>query len=124
MKKEIKKLKKAVGKLKEQNEDLTEALEDQAQEIRAMRETLESSQKRTDQPEAEDLGEEKSDEEPEEEPNVEPDAEPEEVEEPEVTEAAERRAGDLGVNLSEVEGTGTEGRILVKDVEVAADSEE
>jgi hypothetical protein len=36
------------------------------------------------------------------------------------TEAAERRAGELGVRLSEVKGTGAGGRILVNDVEEAA----
>jgi Chaperone of endosialidase/e3 binding domain len=36
------------------------------------------------------------------------------------TEAAERRAGELGVRLSEVKGTGAGGRILVSDVEEAA----
>jgi pyruvate/2-oxoglutarate dehydrogenase complex dihydrolipoamide acyltransferase (E2) component len=36
------------------------------------------------------------------------------------TEAAERRAGELGVRLSEVKGTGAGGRILIKDVEEAA----
>ena len=36
------------------------------------------------------------------------------------TEAAERRAGELGVDLSAVEGTGQGGRITVGDVEKAA----
>jgi hypothetical protein len=36
------------------------------------------------------------------------------------TEAAERRAGELGVRLSGVKGTGAGGRVLVKDVEEAA----
>lgn len=36
------------------------------------------------------------------------------------TEAAERKAGELGVDLSAVEGTGQEGRITVGDVEKAA----
>jgi pyruvate/2-oxoglutarate dehydrogenase complex dihydrolipoamide acyltransferase (E2) component len=37
-------------------------------------------------------------------------------EEPEATEAATRRARDLGVDLSGLEGTGAGGRIVVKDV--------
>jgi pyruvate/2-oxoglutarate dehydrogenase complex dihydrolipoamide acyltransferase (E2) component len=41
-------------------------------------------------------------------------------EEPEVTEAAKRRAEELGVDPSEVKGTGSGGRVLVKDVEAAA----
>ncbi len=44
----------------------------------------------------------------------------------EATEAAERKAEELDVDLSGVEGTGAEGRIVVGDVEAAAksDSEE
>lgn len=38
----------------------------------------------------------------------------------EVTEAAERRAGELGVDLDEVKGTGSGGRVVVSDVEEAA----
>jgi pyruvate/2-oxoglutarate dehydrogenase complex dihydrolipoamide acyltransferase (E2) component len=41
-------------------------------------------------------------------------------EEPEVTEAAKRRAEELGIDPSEVKGTGSGGRVLVKDVEAAA----
>ena len=36
------------------------------------------------------------------------------------TPAAERKAEDLGVDLSQVEGTGSGGRIIVKDVTGAA----
>ena len=42
-------------------------------------------------------------------------------EEPEATEAARRRARELGVDLSGLEGTGTGGRIVVKDVTRAAE---
>lgn len=41
-------------------------------------------------------------------------------EEPEVTDAAKRRAEELGMDPSEVKGTGSGGRVLVKDVEAAA----
>ena len=41
-------------------------------------------------------------------------------EEPEVTDAAKRRAEELGVDPTSVEGTGSGGRVLVKDVEAAA----
>ena len=41
-------------------------------------------------------------------------------EEPEVTEAANRRAKELGVDPTGVKGTGSGGRVLVKDVEAAA----
>jgi pyruvate/2-oxoglutarate dehydrogenase complex dihydrolipoamide acyltransferase (E2) component len=37
------------------------------------------------------------------------------------TPAAERRAEELGVDLSRVEGTGSKGRITVKDVQSAAE---
>ena len=39
---------------------------------------------------------------------------------PEVTDAAKRRAKELGVDPTSVEGTGSSGRVLVKDVEAAA----
>ena len=41
-------------------------------------------------------------------------------EEPEVTNAAKRRAEELGVDPTGVEGTGSGRRVLVKDVEAAA----
>ena len=43
-----------------------------------------------------------------------------EATEVEATEAAERKAEELDVDLSEVEGTGSEGNVLVEDVEDAA----
>lgn len=45
---------------------------------------------------------------------------PEEVE---ATEAAERKAEELDVDLSEVEGTGSEGQVVVEDVEEASGEE-
>ncbi|CAN5670573.1 hypothetical protein BH24ACT20_BH24ACT20_06160 [soil metagenome] len=55
-------------------------------------------------------------------PKSEPAAEaPEDVE---ATEAAERKAEELDVDLTEVEGTGAEGRIVVGDVEEAGEEEE
>jgi len=41
-------------------------------------------------------------------------------EEPEITDAARRRAEELGVDPSDIKGTGSGGRVLVKDVEAAA----
>jgi hypothetical protein len=40
--------------------------------------------------------------------------------EPEATEAARKKARDLGIDLSGVDGTGSDGRILVRDVTQAA----
>jgi pyruvate/2-oxoglutarate dehydrogenase complex dihydrolipoamide acyltransferase (E2) component len=53
-------------------------------------------------------------------PEASADAQRDHVEEPEVTEAARRRAEELGVDPSDVKGTGSGGRVLVKDVEAAA----
>lgn len=104
-KKEIKKLKKTVGKLQDQNEELSkklaEALEEQTEEIRNIKAALETNQD----------GASPAEEEPE-------------TEKPEATEAAERKAEELGVDLYEIEGTGSGGRILVSDVEEAADPED
>jgi pyruvate/2-oxoglutarate dehydrogenase complex dihydrolipoamide acyltransferase (E2) component len=51
-----------------------------------------------------------------------PDQEPEDREssEPDATDAARRKAEELGIDLSRVEGTGSGGRILVRDVTEAA----
>ena len=48
------------------------------------------------------------------------DAQQDGQEDPEVTDAARRRAEELGVDPTEVKGTGSGGRVLVKDVEAAA----
>ena len=48
----------------------------------------------------------------------------EDIGEAKATDAAKRKAKELGVNLSTVEGTGSGGRITVKDVERAANAEE
>ncbi len=52
-----------------------------------------------------------------------PDQAPEETADVEATDAAERRADELDVDLTEVEGSGAEGRVLVEDVEEAAEEE-
>ena len=46
------------------------------------------------------------------------------ADEVEATEAAERKAEELDVDLSEVEGTGSEGQAVVEDVEKAAKKED
>ena len=113
--KALKKLRKAVTALEEQNERLTEALvrtrEDQAQALREIRALLEERLTAQEAAPIESTQEGHS-----------PDGEAEEG--PEVTEAAQRRAKELGVDLSSVKGTGSGGRVLVKDVEAAADGGE
>ena len=49
--------------------------------------------------------------------------EPEEQEDVEATDAAERRAEELDVDLESVEGSGAEGRVVIEDVEEAAEEE-
>ncbi len=110
--KALKKLRKAVTKLEEQNERLTETLEKQSEEqAEALREIRDLLQERlTDRDSA--PSEPAQDDHP-------PDGEADEG--PEVTEAAERRAKELGVDPSSVKGSGSSGRVLIKDVEAAAD---
>lgn len=103
--KAIKRLTEAVEDLQEQNEDLsrklTEALEHQSEELQALTRTLEARADTQETVPEDDV-----------------------EQEPEATEAAERRAKELGVDLSGVKGTGTEGRILVKDVEETVEAED
>jgi pyruvate/2-oxoglutarate dehydrogenase complex dihydrolipoamide acyltransferase (E2) component len=110
--KALKKLRKAVTRLEEQSERLIERLEkqseDQAEALREIRDLLEERLTTRDAAPAEPAQEDHSS-----------DGETETG--PEVTEAAQRRAKELGVDLTGVKGTGSGGRILVKDVEAAAD---
>jgi pyruvate/2-oxoglutarate dehydrogenase complex dihydrolipoamide acyltransferase (E2) component len=53
-------------------------------------------------------------------PEASAEAQQDHEEEPEVTDAAKRRAKELGVDPTTVEGTGSGGRVLVKDVEATA----
>jgi pyruvate/2-oxoglutarate dehydrogenase complex dihydrolipoamide acyltransferase (E2) component len=109
----LKSLKKDVGKLRKQNDKLAETLkkarEDQASAHMELRKLLEEHLTTHDAGRDESATEDNS-----------RDGEGE----PEVTEAAERRAKDLGVDLSSVKGTGAGGRILVKDVEAVADAKQ
>jgi len=109
--KALKSLQKDVSKLQKQNDRLTKALEEtreeQAETRREIQVLLEDRLTAQDATLTEPVAEAGKDEEK---PEV-----------SEVTEAAERRAKDLGVNLSTVEGTGSGGRVLVKDVETASD---
>ena len=98
-KKSLKKLTRAVDRLQRQNAriaaTLEETREDQVKARREIQVLLE------DRPEDSQRGQHDA--------------------QPEVTEPARRRAKELDVDLSSVEGTGSGGRILVKDVEDAGD---
>jgi pyruvate/2-oxoglutarate dehydrogenase complex dihydrolipoamide acyltransferase (E2) component len=110
--KALKSLKKDVAKLRKQNDKLTETLEqareDQASAHMELRKLLEEHLTTHDAGPDESAAEDNS---------------PDGKEEPEVTEAAERKARELDVDISRVKGSGSGGRILVKDVEAAADGE-
>jgi pyruvate/2-oxoglutarate dehydrogenase complex dihydrolipoamide acyltransferase (E2) component len=148
--KSVKDLAKKVKKLRKENERLAEELEkireDQAESRREILALLEERLPAPDEPREESVEGEPRDAEvagvdegdlSEEDaggstetlvaasvmpsPEVEdraPDAVGEES--PEVTDAAKRRALELGVDPSGVRGTGSGGRVLVKDVEAAA----
>ena len=105
--KALKSLEKGVAKLRKQNDKLAEAIEkareDQAAAYKELRGLLEErlpvqGPGSVEQDHDSHNGDEK----------------------PETTEAAAQRAGELGVDLSSVQGTGSRGRILVTDVEAAA----
>ena len=113
--KALKKLRKAVSELEEQNERLAETLEkryeDQAEALREIRDLLEEHLTTQEAGPVESSQEDHS-------------LDGEAEERPEVTEAAQRRAKELGVDTSDVKGTGSGGRVLVKDVEAAADGKQ
>ena len=112
--KALRSLQKDVSKLQKQNDKLAKALEetreDQAEALWEIRALLEERLTTQEAGPVELSQEDHS-----------PDGEVEEG--PEVTEAVQRRAKELGVDPSDVKGTGSGGRILVKDVEAAADAE-
>ena len=130
--KALKDLAKEVKKLRKENEKLTKSLEktyeDQAAAHRELRNLLEerlpAGGTGTDEAEEhshdEDGGfvtaETAEDDDASE---ASTDAPQDHQEEPEVTDAAKRRAEELGVDPTSVEGTGSGGRVLVKDVEAA-----
>ena len=125
LRKAVKRLSKDLDELREENRDLAEGLEErvievlerQAESNRALTETLGTYLDRLDR-DVRERGDERD-------PGpAEDGGEIAEVQEPddglEVTEAAERKARELGVDMSGVKGTGSGGRILVRDVEEAA----
>ncbi len=108
--KALKSLKKVVAKLQKRNDKLAEAIEkmrdDQATAYKELRSLIEERLP------IQDAG-----------PGGQEDSPREGDERAEVTEAAERRARELGIDLSDVKGTGSRGRILVTDVEATADAQ-
>lgn len=120
-------LTKQVKKLRKQNEKLAEALEKTREDqVAAHREILTFLEERLPTGDAApdgSLEEERAPEDVSDEPVEAEDRAPDAGDEegPEITEAAERRARELGVEPSGVEGTGSGGRVLVRDVEAAAD---
>ena len=102
----LKGLKKDVAKLQERYDKLAGTLEktreDQAAAYRELRDLLE-----------ERLAGRDAD-------PVEQEDNPRDDKGPEVTEAAQRRAEEPGIDLADVKGTGSGGRVLAKDVEAAA----
>ena len=131
--KAVKDLAEEVKKLRKDNEKLTKTLEktrkDQAKAHRELRDLIEErlpaggtgTGEAEDHPHDENGGfvtpEVAEDGDVSEAPA---DAQQDHQEEPEVTDAAERRAEELGVDPTSVEGTGSGGRVLVKDDEAAA----
>ncbi len=136
MDKAVKDLAKELKKLRKENEKLVKAVEktrkDQAESNQKVLALLE------ERPAARDAGQDEEDHPSHDEdggfvtaesatesgdgdvPEASTDTQQDQQEEPEVTEAAKRRAEELGVDLTDVKGTGSGGRVLVKDVEAAA----
>lgn len=97
-------------------ERVVEALESQAESNREMVRALEQRSDASGTGRGEGAGEGP----PAQSQSPDASAEHADAEEHEVTDAAERKAEELGVDLDEVEGTGAGGRVLVKDVDEAA----
>ena len=135
--KALKDLAKEVKKLRKENEKLAKSLEktyeDQAAAHRELRNLIEErltvgdtgTADTEDHPQHDEDGgfvtaETAAEGDDEEAPEAPAEAQQDSQEGPEVTEAADRRAKELGVDPTGVKGTGSGGRVLVKDVEAAA----
>jgi len=105
--KALKSLEKDVAKLRKRNDKLAEAIEktreDQAAAYKELRSLLDERLPVQDSNSGEQEDDSRDGD-----------------EKPGATEAAARRAGELGINLSSAKGTGARGRILVTDVEAEA----
>ncbi len=136
--KAVKDLAKEVKKLRKENEKLAKSLEktyeDQAAAHRELRNLIEERLTVGDTGTADTEDHPQHDEdggfvtaetaeagEDQEAPEAPTDETQDHEEGPEVTDAARRRAEELGVDPTGVEGTGSSGRVLVKDVEAAAE---
>jgi pyruvate/2-oxoglutarate dehydrogenase complex dihydrolipoamide acyltransferase (E2) component len=125
LRKAVKRLSKDLDELREENRDLAEGLEErvievlerQAESNRALTETLGTYLDRLDR-DVRERGEERDSGPAEDGGGIAEAQEPDDG--LEVTEAAERKAREFGVDLSGVRGTGSGGRILVREVEEAA----
>lgn len=131
--KAAKSLAKELKKLRKENEQLAKSLErvreDQAESRKEIMALLEErltvpgpdeAEERTDHDEN---GGFVTAETPDgEDPEASADTQQEVLEELEITDAAKRRAKELGVDPTEAKGTGSGGRVLVKDVEAAAEA--
>ena len=135
--KAVKELAKEVKKLRKENEKLAKTLgktrEDQAESIQKVLALLEErlpvggsgTDGAEDHPDHDENGgfvtaETAPEDTDGDVPEASADAQQDQGEEPEVTDAAKRRARELGVDPTDVKGTGSGGRVLVKDVEAAA----
>lgn len=135
--KALKDLAKEVKKLRKENEKLAKSLEktyeDQAAAHRELRNLIEERlpESGTGTADTEDHSQHDEDGgfvtaetaeagETQKAPETPTDVAQDQEEQPEVTDAAKRRAEELGVDPTGVEGTGSGGRVLVKDVEAAA----
>ena len=138
MDKAVKELAKEVKKLRKENEKLAKALgktrEDQAESIQKVLALLEerlpvggtNADQAEDHPHDENGGfvtAETAEGADGDVPEASADVQQDHGEEPEVTDAAKRRAKELDVDPTGVKGTGSGGRVLVKDVEAAADGD-
>lgn len=79
------------------------------------------AERKPEEPRQQEPAQTEEPEEPGEETEASTEASAEETSEVEATDAAERKAEELGVDLASVEGTGSEGRIVVGDVEKASE---
>ena len=111
LRKENEKLVKTLEKTRDEQETANREVLDAIQNLSTTGEITESDEAETSEPAPESV----------EEPSESPADGRNPREELEITNTAKRRAQELNVDLSSVKGTGSGGRVLVKDVEAAAE---